>query len=209
MTSYSYKDVLPHTTYLAKFPNSSTNQLSRTDKTKSSNINYQPIVHNSTRRLIFRNCSVNLERSKRIDSIATALASRSGSTSSQRRRLSECCAKTRKSLIHKDQEIKLLKQNLRLIDKIRVKRRPKVVKSFEKFLSEQNNDRDCTSCPKTLVSCDECFQHFGRLIDGIETGGYIALMTEKLIETNDNAARQLVAETMERLIGYVPLWRTP
>merc|ERR1739836_243346 len=102
----------------------------------------------------------------------------------------------RKSLIHKDREIKLLKRNLSLVDRIRVKRRPKVVKSFEKFLSEQNNDRDCTSCPKTLVSCDECFQHFGRLIDGIETGGYITLMTEKLIETNDNVARKLVAETM-------------
>ena len=209
MTSYSYKDALPHTTYSAKLSNSSTNQPSRTDETKSSNTNHQPTVQNSTRCLIFRNCSVNLERSKRIDSIATALASRSSSTVSEQRRLSECCAKARKSLIHKDREIKLLKQNLSLIDRIRVKRRPKVVKSFEKFLSEQNNDRDCTSCPKTLVSCDECFQHFGRLIDGIETGGYIALMTEKLIETDDNVARKLVAETMERLIGYVPLWRTP
>ena len=194
MTSYSYKDVLPHTTHLTKLPNSSTNQ---------------PTVQNNIRWLILRNCSVNLERSKKIDSIATALASRGSSTVLEQRRLSECCAKARKSLIHKDREIKLLKQNLSLIDRIRVKRRPKVVKSFEKFLSEQNNDRDCTSCPKTLVSCDECFQHFGRLIDGIETGGYIALMTEKLIETDDNAARQLVAETMERLIGYVPLWRTP
>ena len=194
MTSYSYKDVLPHTTHLTKLPNSPTNQ---------------PTVQNNIRWLILRNCSVNLERSKRIDSIATALASRGSSTVLEQRRLSECCAKARKSLIHQDQEIKLLKQNLRLIDKIRVKRRPKVVKSFEKFLSEQNNDRDCTSCPKTLVNCDECFQHFGRLIDGIETGGYIALMTEKLIETDDNVARKLVAETMERLIGYVPLWRTP
>ena len=194
MTSYSYKDVLPHTTHLTKLPNSPTNQ---------------PTVQNNIRWLILRNCSVNLERSKRIDSIATALASRGSSTVLEQRRLSECCAKARKSLIHQDQEIKLLKQNLRLIDRIRVKRRPKVVKSFEKFLSEQNNDRDCTSCPKTLVNCDECFQHFGRLIDGIETGGYIALMTEKLIETDDNVARKLVAETMERLIGYVPLWRTP
>ena len=194
MTSYSYKDMLPHTTHLTKLSNSSTNQ---------------PTVQNNIRWLILRNCSVNLERSKRIDSIATALASRGSSTVLEQRRLSECCAKARKSLIHQDQEIKLLKQNLRLIDRIRVKRRPKVVKSFEKFLSEQNNDRDCTSCPKTLVNCDECFQHFGRLIDGIETGGYIALMTEKLIETDDNVARKLVAETMERLIGYVPLWRTP
>ena len=194
MTSYNHKDVLPHTTHLTKLPNSSTNQ---------------PTAQNNIKWLILRNCSVNLERSKRIDSIATALASRSSSTGSEQRRLSECCAKARKSLIHQDREIKLLKQNLRLIDRIRVKRRPKVVKNFEKFLSEQNNGRDCTSCPKTLVNCDECFQHFGRLIDGIETGGYIALMTEKLIETDDNVARKLVAETMERLIGYVPLWKTP
>ena len=194
MTSYSHKDVLPHTTHLTKLPNSSTNQ---------------PTVQNNIKWLILRNCSVNLERSKRIDSIAIALASQGSSTVLKQRRLSECCAKAHKSLIHQDREIKLLKQNLRLIDRIRVKRRPKVVKNFEKFLSEQNNDRDCTSCPKTLVNCDECFQHFGRLIDGIETGGYIALMTEKLIETDDNVARKLVAETMERLIGYVPLWRTP
>ena len=194
MTSYNHKDVLPHTTHLTKLPNSSTNQ---------------PTAQNNIKWLILRNCSVNLERSKRIDSIAIALASQGSSTVLKQRRLSECCAKARKSLIHQDQEIKLLKQNLRLIDRIRVKRRPKVVKNFEKFLSEQNNDRDCTSCPKTLVNCDECFQHFGRLIDGIETGGYIALMTEKLIETDDNVARKLVAETMERLIGYVPLWKTP